>query len=119
MKTIADINAIRERMQSEIILRDNNESGSEIMVVVGMGTCGLAAGARPVYNAIVDAVTSRGLKHVKVSRSGCLGSCDLEPVVEVHVPHQDKVVYTHVTPDKAERIIVEHVLGGNVCSDLM
>ena len=90
MKTIADIMAIRDKMQSQIIVRDNKSDG-EIRVVVGMATCGISAGARPVFNALIDEVASRGLKGVNISRAGCLGMCKLEPIVEVYVPGQEKV----------------------------
>jgi NADP-reducing hydrogenase subunit HndB len=119
MKSIADIKAIRDKMQSEIILRDNNDSASETRVVVGMATCGISAGARPVYNTLLDEVATRGLKNVKVTRSGCLGMCKLEPIVEVFVPGQDKVTYVEVTPEKAKQIIASHVVNGNVCKDYL
>ncbi len=108
MKTIADIKAIKEKMQSEIIMRDN-KSVDEIRVVVGMGTCGLAAGARSVYNALVDEILTRNLKNVKISRTGCLGSCEQEPVVEVYVPGKEKVTYTKVDCKKAVDIVANHL----------
>ena len=119
MKSIADIKAIRDKMQSEIILRDNSDSEAETRVVVGMATCGISAGARPVYNTLLDEVATRGLKNVKVTRSGCLGMCKLEPIVEVFVPGQDKVTYVEVTPEKAKQIIASHVVNGNVCKDYL
>lgn len=108
MKTIADIKAIKEKMQSEIIMRDNKDS-DEIRVVVGMGTCGLAAGARSVYNALVDEILTRNLRNVKISRTGCLGSCEQEPVVEVYVPGKEKVTYTKVDCKKAVDIVANHL----------
>ena len=119
MKSIADIKAIRDKMQSEIILRDNSDSEAETRVVVGMATCGISAGARPVYNTLLDEVATRALKNVKVTRSGCLGMCKLEPIVEVFVPGQDKVTYVEVTPEKAKQIIASHVVNGNVCKDYL
>ncbi len=118
MKSIADIKAIREKMQSEIIMRDNKDS-DEIRVVVGMATCGISAGARPVYNTLVDEVLRRNLKNVKISRTGCLGMCKLEPIVEVYVPNQEKVTYCHVDPEKAINIVVNHLVNGNVCTDYL
>lgn len=118
MKSIADIKAIREKMQSEIIMRDNKDS-DEIRVVVGMATCGISAGARPVYNTLVDEVLKRNLKNVKISRTGCLGMCKLEPIVEVYVPNQEKVTYCHVDPEKAVNIVVNHLVNGNVCTDYL
>ena len=119
MKSIADIKAIRDKMQSEIILRDNQDSKQEIRIVVGMATCGISAGARPVFNALVDEVAVRQLKNVKVTRSGCLGMCKLEPIVEVFVPGQDKVTYIHVDVEKAKNIIANHIVNGNVCKEYL
>ena len=119
MKSIADIKAIRDKMQSEIILRDNSDSEAETRVVVGMATCGISAGARPVYNTLLDEVATRGLKNVKVTRSGCLGMCKLKPIVEVFVPGQEKVTYVEVNPEKAKQIIASHVVNGNVCQDYL
>lgn len=119
MKSIADIKAIRDKMQSEIILRDNSDADKETRIVVGMATCGISAGARPVYNALIDEVGKRCLKNVKVTRSGCLGMCKLEPIVEVFVPGQEKVTYVHVDAEKAKSIIANHIVNGNVCSDYL
>ncbi len=118
MKSIADIKAIKEKMQSEIIMRDNKDS-DEIRVVVGMATCGISAGARPVYNTLVDEVLKRNLTNVKISRTGCLGMCKLEPIVEVYAPNQEKVTYCHVNPEKAVNIVVNHLVNGNVCTDYL
>ncbi len=118
MKSIADIKAIREKMQSEIIMRDNKDC-DEIRVVVGMATCGISAGARPVFNTLVDEVLKRNLKNVKISRTGCLGMCKLEPIVEVYVPNKEKVTYCHVDPEKAVNIVVNHLVNGNVCTDYL
>ena len=118
MKSIADIKAIRDRMQAQVILRDNPDS-NETRIVVGMATCGISAGARPVFNALVDEVAARNLANVKVSRAGCLGMCKLEPIIEVFVPGQEKVTYVHVTPEKAKNIIANHIVNGNVCKDYL
>lgn len=118
MKSIADIQAIRDKMQSEIILRDN-ANDQETRIVVGMATCGISAGARPVYNTLVDEVSKRQLKGVKVTRSGCLGMCKLEPIVEVFVPGQEKVTYIHVDAEKAKSIVANHIVNGNVCTDYL
>ena len=119
MKSIADIKAIRDKMQSQIVLRDNQDAEQETRIVVGMATCGISAGARPVFNTLVDEVASRGLKNVKVTRSGCLGMCALEPIVEVFVPGQDKVTYVRIDPDKAKSIVASHIVNGNVCTDYL
>ena len=118
MKSIADIKAIRDKMQSQINLRDNPDS-NEVRIVVGMATCGISAGARPVFNALVDEVAARNLTNVKVTRAGCLGMCKLEPIIEVFVPGQDKVTYVQVNPEKAKNIIASHIVNGNICKDYL
>ena len=118
MKSIAEIKAIREKMQSQIILRENSEEG-ETRLVVGMATCGISAGARPVFNTLVDEVAKRNLSKIKVTRAGCLGMCKLEPIVEVFVPGQEKVTYIQVDSEKAKRIISEHIVNGNVVNDYL
>lgn len=119
MKSIADIKAIREKMQAQIISRDNDDAATETRVVVGMATCGIAAGARPVFNALTDAVANKNLKNVRVTRTGCIGMCKLEPIVEVFVPGQEKVTYIHVDAEKAMKILDQHVLGGKVCTEYL
>ena len=119
MKSIAEIKAIRDKMQAQIVLRDNQDAEQETRIVVGMATCGISAGARPVFNTLVDEVAQRNLKNVKVTRSGCLGMCALEPIVEVFVPGQDKVTYVHIDPDKARNIIASHIVNGNICTEYM
>ncbi|HOO22487.1 MAG TPA: (2Fe-2S) ferredoxin domain-containing protein [Clostridia bacterium] len=119
MKTIADIKAIREKMQAQILNRDNSDANAETRIVVGMATCGIAAGARPVFNELVEQVQNRNLKSVKVSRTGCLGMCKLEPIVEVFVPGEPKVTYVKVDPAKAKDIIAQHIVAGKVCVDYL
>ena len=116
MKSIADIKAIREKMQSQIVVRDK-ETTDEIRIVVGMATCGISAGARPVFNTLVDEVSA--LRNVNVSRTGCLGMCRLEPIVEVYIPGQEKVTYCHVDADKAKNIIANHIVNGNICTEYL
>lgn len=119
MKSIADIKAIREKMQSQINLRDNQDAERETRIVVGMATCGISAGARPVFNAFVDDIAARQLKNVKVTRTGCMGMCALEPIVEVHVPGEEPVTYVHVDPEKARKIVANHIVNGNVCTEYL
>ena len=115
MKTIADIKAIRDRMQAQIVVRDR-EITNETRIIVGMATCGISAGARPVFNTLMDEVANRQIKNVKVVRTGCLGMCRLEPIVEVLEPGKDKITYCRVTPAKAKEIIEKHIIGGNICT---
>ena len=111
MKSLAELQAIREKTLNRINLRkeDQNEN---IRVVVGMATCGIAAGARPVMLAFMDEINKRNLQHVTVSQTGCIGMCRLEPMVDVIVPGQEKVTYVHMTPEKVGRVVAEHIVNG-------
>ena len=119
MKSIADIMAIREAMQSQIILRDNAAAEKEPHIVVGMGTCGINAGARTVFNALVDEIESRNLKGVRVTRTGCLGNCSEEPAIEVHIPGKEVVKYAKLDAQKAVEIIEKHIIGGSICTEYL
>lgn len=110
MKTLAELQAIKEKMQSKVALR---EGSGEKRVVVGMATCGIAAGARPVLNAFVEQVDAAGLSgSVTVTQTGCIGICQYEPVVEVFEAGKDKVTYVKMTADKVDRVVEEHLKGG-------
>ena len=115
MKSLAELQAIKDKMKNKVILRDGS---NELRVVVGMATCGIAAGARPVLNAIVEAVNEGGLADkVTVSQTGCIGLCQYEPIVEVFEPGKEKVTYVKVDADKAKQIVEEHIKGGKVVVD--
>lgn len=113
MKSIAELNAIKAKMQAQINNRESIDENSNIRIVVGMATCGIAAGARPVLNAFLDEVAKRNLKNVKVTQAGCLGMCKLEPMVEVYIPGKEKVTYVLVTEEAARQIVNEHIVNGN------
>jgi NADP-reducing hydrogenase subunit HndB len=112
MKTIEDLQKIREEMQSKISLR--KDGGDSIRVVVGMATCGIAAGARPVLEALVDEVGRRQLKNVIVTQTGCIGVCRLEPIVEVFEKDKEKVTYVKMDPEMARTLVSEHLVNGRV-----
>lgn len=110
MKSLAELQAIKERMQSKVALR---EGSGEKRVVVGMATCGIAAGARPVLNAFVEQVEQAGLTGTTtVTQTGCIGICQYEPVVEVFEAGKEKVTYVKMTADKVARVVEEHLKGG-------
>ena len=109
MKTLEELAAIRDRMKSKVALR---EETNDTRIVVGMATCGIAAGARPVMNAFVEEVGKRNLLDVVVAQTGCIGMCRYEPIVEITKPGQDKVTYVKVTPDMVARIVSDHVVNG-------
>ena len=108
MKSLAELQEIRNRALNQVNLRKEREDG--IRVVVGMVTCGIAAGARPVLNAFVQEVEKRNLADVTVTQTGCIGMCRLEPIVEVYVPGQDKVTYIEMTEEKVAKVVAEHLI---------
>ena len=111
MKSLAELQAIKEKMQGKVALR---EGSGDKRVVVGMATCGIAAGARPVLNAFVEQVNAAGLAAtVTVTQTGCIGICQYEPVVEVFEAGKEKVTYVKMTADKVARVVEEHLKGGN------
>ncbi len=116
MKSLAELQAIREKAQQNITLRNGQHEG--IRVVVGMATCGIAAGARPVLNAFVEEINKRQLGNVVVTQTGCIGMCQFEPIVEVLVPGKEKVTYGKVTPEKVSKIVVDHLVNGNPVTDM-
>ena len=115
MISLADLAAIREKMKDKVVIR---EGSAQTRVVVGMATCGIAAGARPVLNAFVDGVNKEGLtEKITVTQTGCIGICQYEPVVEIHEDGKEKTTYVKLTAEKAERIIKEHLIGGKVVAE--
>ncbi len=112
MKSLEELKAIREKMQGQIGLR--NESSDQTRIVVGMATCGIASGARPVLTALADAVQTKGLTNVAVTQTGCIGLCQYEPIVEVFEPGKDKVTYIKMTPEKALEVIDHHLIHGEI-----
>lgn len=112
MKSLAELQAIKERTLKNMSARNDSEDATRI--VVGMATCGIASGARPVLNALADAVMNKKLEDVAVVQTGCIGLCQFEPIVEVIAPGKEKVTYVHMTPEKAEEIVEQHLIRGQV-----
>ena len=117
MKSLEELRAIREKMQGSIGFRSDDNDSTRI--VVGMATCGIASGARPVLKTLSDEVQKRGLEHVKVTQTGCIGLCQYEPIVEVYEPGKEKITYVNVNPEKALDIIDQHIVRGNVVDRYM
>ena len=116
MKSLAELRAIREKMQNQVGLRA--EDHNHIRVVVGMATCGIAAGARPVLTKLSQEVQERGLTDkVAVTQTGCIGLCQYEPIVEVMAPGEPKVTYVHMDPEKAVEIVNRHLVGSHVVDE--
>lgn len=115
MKSLAELQAIKEKMQSKVVMREGSE---QIRVVVGMATCGIAAGARPVLNQFVESVTNENLADkVMVTQTGCIGICQYEPVVEVYEAGKEKVTYVKMTADKAKEVVEKHLKNGQVIEE--
>ena len=115
MKSLEELKAIRDKMKDKVAIREGDD---QLRVVVGMATCGIAAGARPVLAAFVDGVANSGLTDkVMVTQTGCIGICQYEPVVEVEIPGQEKVTYVKMTPEKVARIVNDHLVNKNVVTE--
>lgn len=115
MKSLAELEAIRKKSLDQMTLRQDIEG---YRVVVGMATCGIAAGARPVMSAFVEEFSKRNISNAKVSMTGCIGVCRLEPIVEVTDKDGNKVTYVKMSPEKVSRVVAEHIVNGRVCLDL-
>ena len=115
MKSLADLKALREQTKKRLDLRDGE---NDYRIVVGMATCGIAAGARPVLNAFVEEVNNLELSDkVTVTQTGCIGICQFEPVVEIFEAGKEKVTYVKMTPEKAKEIAEKHLKGGKVIAE--
>ncbi len=114
MKSLADLEAIRQKHVAGVGMRKENDG---TRIVVGMATCGIAAGARPVMTAFVEEISKRNLLDVSVVQTGCVGMCRLEPIVEVYAPGKEKVTYIKMTPEKAKQVVAEHIVNGNIVTD--
>lgn len=112
MKSLEELKAIRERMQGQVDFRAGNSG--QLRVVVGMATCGIASGARPVLTTLAEEVQKRGLKNVSVTQTGCIGLCQYEPIVEVIEGGKDKITYIKMTPEKAIEVLEQHLVRGQV-----
>ena len=111
MKSLEELKALREKMQAQVNIRDNDSD--KIRVVVGMATCGIASGARPVLNELSKMVQDKGLSDkVTVTQTGCIGLCQYEPIVEVLQPGKEKVTYIKMTADKADEVVEQHLIRG-------
>ena len=116
MKSLEELMAIKQKMQDKVAVR--NAENDNVRVVVGMATCGIAAGARPVLNAFVEGVNEAGLAtKVSVTQTGCIGLCQYEPIVEIYEKDKDKVTYIKMTAEKAKEVVEKHLKGGKVIAE--
>ena len=114
MKSLEELKKIREATIANMEMRNTDK---DIRIVVGMATCGIAAGARPVLNTLVEEVAKRNLKNVQVVQTGCIGMCTYEPIVEVFESDKEKVTYINIDSEKAKRIISEHIVNNKVVKE--
>ena len=114
MKTIEDLEIIRKNTLPKV---NQGLDRKYTRIVVGMGTCGIAAGAEPVYEAIVDEISKLKLTNVIVVKTGCIGVCRLEPLVEIIRPGEEKVTYVKMSPHKARRVVASHLLAGAIIEE--
>ena len=115
MKTLEELAAIRNKMKGDVTIR--NEGKDKIRIVVGMATCGIAAGARPVMKTLMEEIEKRQIKNAYVTQTGCIGVCKLEPIVEVYMPNDEKITYVEMTADKAVKIVNDTVVNGKVVTE--
>ncbi len=111
MKTLEELLAIKAKAEKQMNVRE--EEGAGIRVVIGMATCGIAAGARPVLAGFVEEVAKRNLKDVSVNQTGCIGMCQYEPIVEIFEEGKEKVTYIKMSPEKVARVVADHIVNGN------
>lgn len=114
MKSLEDLKRMRESAQEQVRLRESREG---TRIVVAMGTCGIAAGARDTMSAIMDELQKRGLNDVTITQTGCMGLCEREPIVEVIKPNQPQVMYGYVSPERARQIIARHVVNDQITGE--
>ncbi|MBR4889998.1 MAG: (2Fe-2S) ferredoxin domain-containing protein [Clostridia bacterium] len=116
MKSLAELEAIRNKIKNQVDVRKDTD-GDSIRIVVGMATCGIAAGARPVLSTLVEEIGKRNLSGVTVAQTGCIGMCRLEPIVEVIQDGKEKVTYVKMTEEKAKKVVAEHIVNGKVVAE--
>ena len=114
MKSLDELAKIREEAKALTGLREGQDGAK---IVIGMGTCGIAAGARETLMAFLDELAKRDIRTVTVTQTGCLGLCDQEPMVDIYIPGKNKVTYGKIDAEKARRIVANHIVNGNVMNE--
>ncbi len=115
--TLEDLRKLREKKQNEIQKRDIE--GKDARIIVGMGTCGIAAGAKPVLDTFLQILDEKKIDNVSVTQTGCMGLCYVEPTIEVIVPGMPDVIYGKVDVETAKRIVEQHIIGKQLVTDHM
>ncbi|MFW5786768.1 MAG: (2Fe-2S) ferredoxin domain-containing protein [Halanaerobiales bacterium] len=115
MKSLEELRDLRKKVEKDLEARDNNKKPK---IIVGMGTCGIAAGAREILKTVMDEVNKRGID-VTISQTGCIGMCEKEPLLDVKLPDGERITYGNLEPEDVSKIIVDHVINGNIVHDLV
>ncbi len=115
IKSLADLRRIKAESQKQTEARKNNDT----QIIIGMGTCGIAAGAREIMTAVLEELAKRSLSDVAVLQTGCIGMCQKEPLLDIVRPGEDRVTYGPVSVKDVPRIIADHLVNGNVVEDLV
>lgn len=115
MKSLEELRKLRDTLQQDMLTRNGD---GNLRIIVGMGTCGIAAGAREVMQAIMQEIRDRNI-NVTISQTGCIGMCEKEPLIDVQLPGKERITYGNVTAQDVERIIVQHVINGQIVEDLV
>lgn len=119
IKSIEELKALRDKYKNNIDIRESGEAETSTRIIIGMATCGIAAGARETMLAMLDEINSNGLKNVNIVQSGCMGSCYAEPTVEVRVYNQEPILYGNVNAEKGREIIKKHIMQGELVQNLI
>ncbi|MBN2898094.1 MAG: (2Fe-2S) ferredoxin domain-containing protein [Clostridia bacterium] len=118
IKSLDELKKIRDNSLKKVNLRESGENGEEIIeMMVGMATCGIAAGARETLNAILDEIEAKGIKNIRVVQVGCMGYCHSEPTVQVNMPGHEPILYGNVSAKVAKDIIEKHILNGELLDE--
>ncbi len=115
MKSLKELEQLRDQYKVAYSLAGTDADQTRVMV--GLATCGVAAGARPVYDALVKEVEACRIKNVMVVQTGCVGICQYEPVVEIVSPKLGRVTYVHMTAEKMKQVVAEHLLNGKIVEE--
>ena len=117
MKSLAELEQIRNKMANKINVRNEASEDGNIRIVVGMATCGIAAGARPVLTAMMEEIEKRNITNAYVTQTGCVGMCKYEPIVEVYEAGKEKITYVKMTVEKVKTVVEKHLKGGNAVAE--
>lgn len=116
MKTIEELKRLREKLQHQHKIEQNV---ADVQVILGMGTCGIAAGAREVMTALLEEIAKRNLTNVVIKQTGCIGMCEKEVLLDVVRPGEPRITYGKVKPSHVAQIVAEHIVNGRIIEELV